>query len=544
MGKAVRIILLSTVVSVAQGFTTGAALAEEGEVVIVHGQKTAVPISTTADHHQFKALQKDFHSGPEVTKACLSCHNKAGEQIQKNIHWTWTYRNKKTGQLLGKEHLINNFCSNARGNEGMCAQCHISYGARNHALPKKQSQIDCLVCHDRTGTYYRLPPTKGSPACSVLFAGKKPIDWPKVAQNVGLPGRENCGSCHFYGGGGDNVKHGDLSSALYNPSKSVDVHMSPQGQNFSCTACHVTRNHAWTGSRYELLARDTKGQGKPGFRRYATSCESCHGVAPHPLDSLEHIALNTHARRVACQSCHIPAFARGGVATRTFWDWRTAGRMRNGKGYMEKGYTQGNGEKRETYWSIKGSFKNGENVVPYYAWFNGETSYTTVETHFDPSRPVEINQLHGGPDDPSSRIWPFKRMVTWLMYDKVYNNLVYTHLWGNDKESFWGNFKLTPAVARGMRDAGLPFSGQIGFVKTYSYWPTTHMVAPKDQALACRDCHAARGRLAGVGGIYLAGRDHFPMLERMAWGLIGLTALGILLHIMIRLITSLRRMAS
>lgn len=128
-------------------------------------EKTANPISTTADHSQFKVLQKDFKNGPEVTKACLSCHNKAGKQIQKNIHWTWTYHNKKTGQLLGKEHLINNFCSNALGNEGMCAQCHISYGAKNFKLPKKQSQIDCLVCHDTTGNYYRLPPTKGSPAC-------------------------------------------------------------------------------------------------------------------------------------------------------------------------------------------------------------------------------------------------------------------------------------------------------------------------------------------------------------------------------------------
>ncbi|MDQ6956064.1 MAG: cytochrome C, partial [Mariprofundaceae bacterium] len=64
-------------------------------------EKTAHPMSSTADHSQFKALQKHFKNGPEVTKACLSCHNKAGSQIQKNIHWTWTYHNKKTGQLLG-----------------------------------------------------------------------------------------------------------------------------------------------------------------------------------------------------------------------------------------------------------------------------------------------------------------------------------------------------------------------------------------------------------------------------------------------------------
>ena len=526
-------------------FAGGITWASYGQCAESDGEEaTAHPISSTADHSQFKALHKNFKNGPEVTKACLSCHNKAGKQIQKNIHWTWTYHNKKTGQLLGKEHLINNFCSNARGNEGMCAQCHISYGATNFHLPKKQSQIDCLVCHDTTGKYYRLPPTKGSPACSILFAGKKPIDWKNVAQHVGLPGRANCGSCHFYGGGGDNVKHGDLSSIMANPPKSVDVHMSPDGQNFACTACHVTKNHQWSGSRYQLLAKDTKGVGKPGFRRHATSCESCHGLNPHPNDSVKHIALNTHVKRVACQSCHIPAFARGGVATRTFWDWRTAGRTKDGKGFMEDNYVQGNGEKRETYWSIKGNFKNGENVVPYYAWFNGQTTYTTVNTHFDPTKPVDINHLEGSANDSASRIWPFKRMETWLQYDKGYNNLVYTHLWGNDDESFWGNFKLKPAIARGMKDAGLPFSGQVGFIKTYSYWPTTHMVAPKEKALDCMACHTAGGRLNGINGIYMAGHSRFAWLDQVAWILIAFTSAAILIHILMRIFISFTRRQS
>jgi len=509
----------------------------------VSQEKTAVPISTTADHHQFKVLQKDFKSGEEVTTACLACHNQAGEQIQKNIHWTWNYHNKKTGQLLGKENLINNFCSNARGNEGMCAQCHISYGAKNFKLPKKQSQIDCLVCHDSTGKYYKLPPTKGSPACSILSANKKPIDWKTTAQSVALPERKNCGSCHFFGGGGDNVKHGDLSSVLTNPPLEVDVHMSPDGQNFSCTACHVTKNHQWSGSRYQMLAKDMKGTGKPGFRRNATSCESCHGLKPHPENSVTHLALNTHVKRVACQSCHIPEFARGGVATRTFWDWRTAGRTKDGKGFMEDDYVQGDGKHRETYWSIKGSFENGENIVPYYAWFNGESVYTTVDTYFDPNQPVDINHIEGAANDPYSRIWPFKRMETWLMYDKQYNNLVYTHLWGDDDESFWGNFDLPKAVAKGMRDENLPFSGEVGFIKTYSYWPTTHMVAPKGDAVACMECHSSEGRLKGMAGVYLAGSGSSKILDKAAWLVIGFSGLAIFIHLLLRLWAKRRKVS-
>ncbi len=172
---------------------------------------------------------------PEVTKACLTCHNKAGHQFQKSIHWTWEYKNEKTGQTLGKRNLVNNFCTNARGNEGMCAMCHASYNWTNANFDfTKQENIDCVVCHEQTGTYYKTPPTKGNAACSIMFEGLQPIDWPKVAQSVGRPERANCGTCHFNGGGGDGVKHGDLDSSLVNPPRELDVHMSGKGGNFPC----------------------------------------------------------------------------------------------------------------------------------------------------------------------------------------------------------------------------------------------------------------------------------------------------------------------
>ena len=48
---------------------------------------------------------------------------------------------------------------------------------------------------------------------------------------------------------GDNVKHGDLSSVLFRPSKAIDVHMGEDGENFSCVICHVGEGHEWAGSR-------------------------------------------------------------------------------------------------------------------------------------------------------------------------------------------------------------------------------------------------------------------------------------------------------
>ncbi len=495
---------------------------------------------STADHTKFDALQGPFESGPEVTKACLSCHTDAGRHFMKSIHWTWEYDNPATGQKLGKKYLVNTFCTNARGNEGMCAQCHAGYGWKDDSFDfTNQNNIDCLVCHDRSGTYYKTPPTKGNKACSVMFEGKQPIEWAKVAQNVGKPGRENCGSCHFYGGGGDGVKHGDLDSSLKFPDRKLDVHMDADGPNFACTTCHVTKQHLWAGSRYNVMAHDTGGLGLPGERRDVATCESCHNATPHEKDELVGIKLNGHTDKIACQTCHIPTIARGGVATKVDWDWRTAGKTKNGEGYKEKNYTQGNGEHRATYKSIKGSFEYGENLVPHYAWFDGQMRYTTIDTHFDPaSGPIAVNGFKGSHDDGTSRIWPFKQMHTVQPYDKGNNTLVYMHLWGDDEDAYWGNYDFGRAIKVGMQNNGIPYSGEYDFVETYSYWPITHMVAPKQDALACAECHSRDGRLDGLTGFYMPGRDNFRWLDILGYFALGGALAGVLTHGLLRKLLS------
>ena len=66
--------------------------------------------TSTADHSKFKELQQAFKSGPEVTKACLSCHTEAAKQVHKTKHWTWEFLNPENNQQLGKKNVINNFC--------------------------------------------------------------------------------------------------------------------------------------------------------------------------------------------------------------------------------------------------------------------------------------------------------------------------------------------------------------------------------------------------------------------------------------------------
>ena len=504
----------------------------------IASQKTDGLKGGTADHTKFQALKGPFETGSDVTKACLTCHTEAGAHFMKSIHWTWDYQNPKTGQRLGKHNVVNNFCTNARGNEGMCAQCHAGYGWKDDTFDfTNQNNIDCLVCHDTTATYYRLPNSRGHDACGVMFEGKQPIDLPKVAQHVGLPGRQNCGACHYNGGGGDGVKHGDLDSTLNAPPKALDVHMSPEGGNFACTKCHVSDKHMVSGSRYDMIARDEKGPGQPGARRDVATCESCHSAKPHDKPSLIGWQLDTHAERIACQTCHIPKIARGGVATMVDWDWSTAGKMIDGKGYALEDYKQGDGKERHTYWTIKGDFKWAENFVPSYQWFDGRMIYTTIDTKIDDSKqPVPINAVQGDAADPKSRIWPFKQMHTRLPWDPKLKSLVYNHLWGKDDTAFWGNFDMVKSVAAGMKLENKPFSGEIGFLPTVSNWPITHMVAPSSDAVKCGECHAEKSRLAGLPGLYMPGHSTVRWLDLIGYAMLAATLAGVVLHGLARIV--------
>ena len=176
--------------------------------------------SSTADHSKFKELQKDFKSGPEVTEACLSCHTEAAKQVHQTQHWKWEFLNPKTNQKLGKKHVINNFCTAVPSNYEFCTACHVGYGWKDDKFDfTSEKNVDCLVCHEQTGTYKKLPGLAGHAVYQDMEfppkSGKivKAVDLKKIAQSVSKTTRNNCGTCHFYGGGGDAVKHGDLDSS-------------------------------------------------------------------------------------------------------------------------------------------------------------------------------------------------------------------------------------------------------------------------------------------------------------------------------------------
>ncbi len=116
------------------------------------------------NHSFFAPLKKEFATASEVTEACLICHPETGKQVMQTTHWTWEYTTKD-GQQLGKNNVINNYCVAISSNEPRCTSCHVGYGYKNAETFAQMSEtaVDCLVCHDQTGTYKKFPAGAGDP---------------------------------------------------------------------------------------------------------------------------------------------------------------------------------------------------------------------------------------------------------------------------------------------------------------------------------------------------------------------------------------------
>ena len=132
----------------------------------------------------------------------------------------------------------------------------------------------------------------------------------------------------------------------------------------------------------------------------------------------------------------------------------------------------------------------------------------------------------------------------WLMkafrgkqpYDPVNKTLVTPHTAGNDDTGYWKNLEWNKAIEVGMKTSGTPYSGKFDFIQTQMDWPITHMVAPKEKALACSECHAKGGRLDKLEGIYIPGRGGNKLLDTVGWLAAAALLGGVLLHGAIRVV--------
>jgi len=401
-------------------------------------------------------LEGPFETGPEVTLACLSCHEDAGEQVIHTAHWRWESKpvqmeGREEPVTVGKKNAINNFCIGIQGNWASCTACHAGYGWEDENFDFEETvNVDCLVCHDSSGGY-----KKGKSGVPV-----EGIDLLVAAKSVGLPTRENCGGCHFRGGGGNAVKHGDLDESLYFPNEDHDVHMGRF--NFQCVDCHQTEDHV-IGGRSISVSVDNENQ---------IACTDCHSPKLH-ADS----RINAHTDTVACQACHVPYVAIDD-ATKTHWDWSEAG-------------DASREEDTHEYLKIKGSFIYEKYLKPEFRWYNGLSERYLLGDQLDESGITALNLPKGDIRDPQARIWPFKIHIATQPYDSKNNYLMQPVTSG--KGGFWNEFDWDQALRLGAEVTGMDYSGEFGFATTTMYWPLTHMVAPKGQALQCKACHCENG---------------------------------------------------
>jgi len=428
-----------------------------------------------------------------VTQNCLSCHEKEGKAILKTSHWNWqgpspyTMGHEKRIDLGKRHSTINNFCININGNWERCTSCHIGYGWKDETFDfDDMSKIDCLVCHDTTQSYKKAPPGAGFP--------KKDVDLINVAQNVGRPSRATCGTnCHFVGGGGDAVKHGDMNTNLEEPKGTCDVHMGVDGKgmDFKCQDCHKTRNHMISGRSISVPAAEGD-----------LSCEYCHTDRPHTDANLLVYHLNKHTQTIACQTCHIPIYSKC-RPTKVYWDWSTAGEDRKPK---KDRYGKPDYNKK------KGSFKWKESAKPEYYWYNGIVKRHLLGDRINEAGVTELTKPVGSINDPASRIYPFKLHRGKQISDAVYKYLIVPKLW----KGYWKHWDWDQASRDGMKHAGLEYSGKYEFVETVMYWGITHEVMPKGNALSCANCHTALSKAPYCGNCHQDrnGTDFKTLSER------------------------------
>lgn len=429
---------------------------------------SAAPADCEACHHQHVPDHTDLiriagQPDPgQLTARCLECHREQGRDVLQTAHWNWAGPSPYTvGQEhrsdLGKHAVFNNYCIHVGSNIARCAQCHVGYGWVDESFDFKDPEnIDCLVCHDATGTYRKAAPNGGMP--------EEGINLVRIAQNIGRPSRDTCGRCHFFGGGGANVKHGDLEPALFEPSADLDVHMG--GHDMRCQDCHTTTKHRIAGQCSAIPTSEGR-----------VTCEQCHGTKPHSLDAPLGYHLDKHVASVACQTCHIPSFARE-APTKVFWDWSTAG-----QDLPEKTDQYG----MPTFMKKKGSFLWAKNQEPCYEWYNGKHErYLIGDRLPDDDDPV-LNLPSGSFEDPAARIYPFKCYSGIQPMDAKTRILAVPNLW----QGLWKHMDWDRAIRDGMAAVGLEYSGNLAFTRTRMFWAINHEVVPKDQALHCADCHQA-----------------------------------------------------
>lgn len=399
---------------------------------------------------------------------CLSCHASEAGEVFNSTHYRWVGETpdmvNAAGTLQGKlTNAVNSYCINIKGDWPVCGSCHVGRGLRPDDAAADMTNIDCLACHSAEYARQRKR----------LPDGTMGVDAPtdSMVRSLHRPTRENCLVCHAKAGGGDAVKRGDLSLAtIANADAGFDVHMNTGGADLTCQSCHVFQNHKTIGKGSDLRPTDDTARGAQ------VNCTTCHtgkdGPYGHSTDKI-----NDHVARVACQSCHIPVYAK--VATETFRDWRSHhdGSPADATAVAGHPYT----EKMADLW-------------PVYRFWNRESDNAllgddALRTYRADSDTWPTSMPAGDVND--GKLYPFKYKTAMQPKTRADHRLVALDTYEYLKVS--GD--VGTAVARGLTAMGYPSSEPVDWVLTDTHQLLNHGISPSSAALQCTDCHGRIDRM-------------------------------------------------
>ncbi|MEW8648578.1 MAG: hypothetical protein AB2564_00335 [Candidatus Thiodiazotropha sp.] len=474
------------------------------------------------------------YEGPST---CIACHEDEAVAMHGSVHYqqsgdTINLTNDVTpfsknglpraGERGDGAIGINTYCgSHENSPRFTCAGCHVGNGRfPNPELPMDEterkaelSNIDCLMCHQ--DSYKRFPSgefepleivaagadgkpdpnldpllrtgSKGVPvvdrntldflfepadASSTLVSlGGTPMmqDRVSAAQTVHATTRKSCLNCHAKAGGGDGTKRGDLSSALIDPGPQIDIHMSSSGGNLSCADCHDAGGHRLQGRGLDLRLNDVAEH---------FTCESCHDRPHGDYSNRIGGSRDKHATRIACQTCHIPTYAKG-VATETNRDWEDP--------HFSAAACNGRGG-----WLPRED--KALNLTPTYQWFDGTSQVYVLGENLadypstvlkDGSEAITLGLPNGWVNTQNAKIYPMKEHSSNSAVHDASNSLI-----AHSTYEFFRTGSFDSAVQSALEQTGR--AGDSYTVKrVHTFQTINHGVEDSSAALGCGSCHAS-----------------------------------------------------
>ena len=294
------------------------------------------------------------------------------------------------------------------------------------------------------------------------------ISMDEAAQSVHRPVRLNCLQCHAKAGGGDAVKRGDLTLAHADTADfTFDVHMSTTGADLKCQSCHTFTDHKVAGRGSDLRPTDSD---------VTVECSNCHSE----MAAGEHEGsfLDRHTARVACQTCHIPTYAKDAAdsaateATEVYRTWLSSH------------------SDTAPFHPVMDKLND---LLPEYRFWNrlsdnyllGDVASVDPQTgRYPTSRPL------GDVDDPDSKLYAFKYKTAQQPMANSTGQLI-----ALDTSVFFATGDAAAATEQGLANMGLGADEPYSWVETDTYQMLNHEVSPSGQALECGDCHGSTARM-------------------------------------------------